>query len=48
MLCFAYVVAAQATGKLLPVNETTIAGIQQAATLVTQGLGWQLAWPALL
>ncbi len=41
-------IAAQGGGDLLAVNESIVEGIQQAAAQVTQGLGGQLAWPALL
>lgn len=41
-------VAAQGGGELLPVDNTIVEGIQQAADLVTRGLGGHLAWPALL
>ena len=46
--CTIQVRAQSGGGELVPVNPQIVAGVQQAASAVTRGLGGQLAWPGLL
>ncbi|HEY1076157.1 MAG TPA: class II aldolase/adducin family protein [Fontimonas sp.] len=46
--CMIQVRAQAGGGPLVPVNPKIVAGVQQAAAMVTRGMGGQLAWPALL
>ncbi|MEQ1439453.1 class II aldolase/adducin family protein [Fontimonas sp. SYSU GA230001] len=46
--CMIQVRAQAGGGELVPVDPRIVAGVQQAASAVTRGLGGQLAWPGLL
>ncbi|QHS10019.1 class II aldolase/adducin family protein [Sinimarinibacterium sp. NLF-5-8] len=46
--CMIQVRAQAGGGELVNVDPRIVAGVQQAAAQVTQGLGGQLAWPGLL
>lgn len=46
--CMIQIRALSGGGELIAVHPQIVAGVQQAAAMVTRGLGGQLAWPGLL